>query len=611
MPRPAWLALALLAAAAPLAALAALPGAAEAPLRAARAALARGDGIAGEAEARKALAAGATRADVAALMGDALIDQGALGRARDWLGPARFSRQDAVYGLRMLARLERLQGNLPAAGSAYDRALALAPGDALLWVDIGRLRYAGGEHLPAIDAAGRALAADPENIRALELRAELLRDSQGFAAALPLYEQALGHAPDDVALLGGYAATLGELGRAQDMLTVTRRMLELAPKHPYALYLQAVLAARAGQPELARGLIARTGTALDGMAAAQLLRGVLELEAGNANSAVAVLEALAQRQGANPRVQLLLARAYYAAGEYDDLFTRFAALAARDDAPAYLLTLIGRAHEERGDRLAAAPFLDRAARIGPAPLRAIAQAEAPGVLAQAWTAQPGNQGAAVAHVRSLIAAGNLAGAVGVAERFRQLRPGSGDAHALAGDALLAANRGEAAFAAYDMAGRVRFPDPLLLRMVQALERAGRGGEGPNLVGRYLAAYPGSALATRLAAVGAAQAGDWARAEALLAVLAGRGGGRDARLLADLAFAQLRGGDAVAALASAERGEALARGDPQIATARALALIALGRDRAVARDLIAKARAIGGDNPLLAEARRQLAAGGKG
>ena len=40
--------------------------------------------------------------------------------------------------------------------------------------------------------------------------------------------------------------TLSEAGRNADMLVIARKMIELSPDHPRALYLQAVLAARAG-----------------------------------------------------------------------------------------------------------------------------------------------------------------------------------------------------------------------------------------------------------------------------------------------------------------------------------------------------------------------------
>ncbi|WP_374529468.1 tetratricopeptide repeat protein [Novosphingobium sp.] len=586
----------------------ALPGAAEAPMKAAYAALAHGDGIAAEAELEKAQTAGASREDVAAAMGEALLAQGENARAREWLGPGQFAKGQEAFGWRTLGRLERLDGNLPAAGQALDRALSFAPKDALLWVEIGRLRYAGGEQLQAIDASLKALEYGPDNIRALEFRAQLVRDAQGWEAALPIYERALERAPDDLSLLGGYAACLGELGRGSEMLTVTRHMIELAPKHPYAWFLQATLAARVGDVDLARKLLAHTGTAMRDDPAGMLLSGVLELEAGNANIAVGQFERLSDRQAANPRVQLLLARALYEAGQYDELLRRFGGYAARADAPAYLLTLLGRAYEDLGNRAAAAPLLDRASAATVPALMPIPEGAPSGVLAGRFGDDPGSPGSAVPYARALLGAGNFAAARQVAERFLSLHPGSADALALAGDVELAAGNPGGALSHYIDSAQVRFPDNLLLRMGEAFDRAGRGGEMQPIAARYLTGWPGSRLAARLAAGHSAGLGDWHTARLLLESLRLRGGDGDVRLLADLSLAQLRDGDAEAALATAQTAYALMPSSGVVAQAWGMALAQLGREPALARQLLTKARRIGGDNPLLVEARHKLDSG---
>lgn len=596
-----WLLLAALALAAPLAA---MPEAADSAFARAKAALQRGDGIAAEAELAKALEAGAERADVAAAIGEAQLIQGQLGKARSWLAAGEFAPAEAAHGWRMLGLLERREGKLGAAAQAYDRALGLTPDDPQLWVDIGRLRYIGGEHLAAIEASERALSAGPDHPRALEFRAELLRDAQGWAEALPHYERALELAPGDLGLLGGYAATLGEAGRLREMLAVTRRMLAISPRHPAPWLLQAVLAARAGDVTLARAMLGRAGAAED-QPARLLLEGALELDAGNANIAIGPLDRLVAIQPANHRARLLLARSLFEVGEYGALFDRFGPLAARNDAPPYLLTLLARAHEERGDRAAAAVLLDRAATAAALPIAGIPQGAVRGDLAAAWSASPGDPDTAVPYVRNLLARGDVATADSTAALFLKLRPGSLDALGLAGDLDLVQGRNGAAIERYLLSARIRFPDQLLLRLCEAYARAGRGAEGLALTARYRAAYPGSVLAARLAADYAVHAGDWSQAAVLLESTRASGGNRDARLLADLAFAQLRGGDAKAASLTAERAWRLQPQSAAAAQSWGLALVELGEDPLVARQLLEQARALGGDNPLLAAARRKL------
>lgn len=540
--------------------LGARPEAAAAALSAAVAAAERGEGIAVEAELRKALSAGASRTDVAARMGEAYLLQGKLRNAREWLEPAQFVATDQALGWRMTGRLLRLEGKLPEAGKAFDKALALAPNDPLLWVDIARLRYVGGEHLLAVEAAGRALQAGPENLRAIELRAQLLNDSAGPVAAIPLFERGLAAAPDDLALLIGYAGALGEAGRAVDLLATARRINQLDPRSPVPYYFQAVIAARAGKIDFARNLLNRNGNRLGEVPAAQMLQAALELEAGNSAMAVDMLERLDRRQPFNVRVQLLFARALLAVDDHVRLRQRFAPLAARPDASPYLLTVLGRSYERTGDRAAAAALLDRAATAGALPFAARERANVP------------------------------------------VRPGSFEGFVLAGDNALLKRANGDALAAYSRAAQVRFPEWLMLRAAYA---TGSPANGALLAGQYLAAYPGSLLAPRLVAGGAALSGDWARAALLLDNADRRLGHGDVRLLADLSLAQLRSGDTAAALASADKAYDFQRSSPVAALAKGMALAKLGRDPEQGRALLNKAERIGGANPLIKEARAQL------
>ena len=600
--RSGFVALGLLALSPPLAA---MPEAAKQHSDKAATALRRGDGLAAEIELKAAIKAGATKAEVAAAMGSALLVQGNLVGARQWVAPGQFAKGTEAQGWMALGRLERLQGHLPAAGAAYDKALAATPEDPLLWVDIGRMRYQGGEHHEAMAAADKALSFDPENVRALELKAQLVGESLGYGEAAGYYEAALDDAPGDLNLLAGYAAALGEAGRPREALSAARRLLSQAGGEPRGWFYQAVLAARAGNVELARAMLNRVGERMDAMPAALLLRGAMELEAGNANVAAQLLGQTVERTPANPRAQLLFARALLESGDYKALIDRFAVLAARPDASPYLLTIMARAYEEIGDRLAAGQMLDRAAAVTPSVTMPVFEVGGASNFAAAWNAEPGILDATVPYVRSLIAAGDMAGAVRVANRFLALHPGSGDALGLAGDAQLAAGDAATALPLYQAAARVRFPELMLVRIGEASDRIGQGAAMPALVAQYAERFPGSRLALRMAATMAAAAGDWPTARLLLENLRLRGGNGDVRLLADLSYAQLRSGDAKAALDSATRAWSLQPASPASAQARGMALVELGQEPALARQLLEQARRSGGDNALLKAARSKL------
>ena len=536
----------------------AAPGAYDAYVAQAHAALARGDGIAAEMALRKALGAGLPRDAAAARMGEAYLDQADFKRAREWLAPRKFTPAEAPHGYRVLGRLEMAEGNLAAAGAALDAALRLTPEDSRLWVDIARLRYAGGQHLQAIEAADKAVQLDPANVRALEFRGLLVRDQYGLAAALPWFERALKLKPDDTALLGEYAATLGELGRAKQMLTVTRRIIELEPRNPRAFFLQSVLAARAGNTPLARRLLARAGANLSGVPAALELQGLLELEAGNANLAVELLGLLSRRQPQNRTARQLYARAVNALNDPRQLVSQFAGDAARQDASPWLLTLVARAYEDLGERDRAAPLLDRAARAGPVPILAVAEPDPIGVLALRYADAPGDVSAAVPYVRQLLAGGQLAQAVAIAEKVRSVVPGSADAQLFAGDLRMARGDYAGAVEAWRMAGAVRLGDALMLRLVDASLRSGRADQAETLVRAVLVNTPRSRAALRLAAGLAARDGDWAGAARMLRYLVRTGGSADARLQADLAFALERSGETGAAIEAGETAYRLQR-----------------------------------------------------
>ena len=551
----------------------------------ARAALDRGDGIDAEMKLRAALDRGASRSEIAAWMGEAYLVQGNREKAHEWLEGDEFSPESAASGWRALAALERLDGNLPAAGKAYDNALAITPDDAALWVEIGRLRYAGGEHLQAIEAARHALELSPDNVRALEFGGQLMRDRHGLVAALPWFEKAIGNQPDDVPVLLEYAATLGDLGRASECLEVTRRVLEISPGNPRAFYFQAVLAARARDYALSRALLNRTGSALDEKPGALLLRGVVELAAGNPSAAAEALEQVLQLRPDDRNAQDLLARAIYLAGEYRYLTLRFRDRLNRDDASPYLLTVVARAHEALGERYAAGELLDRAAEVRSAALRVLPS---------------GNS------IGGLLAAGGAKEAEVRAEAARQDDPGFYDNLSLAGDVQLALGNARAAQERYVAAARIRMPASLFERRVQAYLMGGDPAAAGELVERYLHQHPTSRAALRAAARHAVAGGDTARALAILRWLRANGGARDVGLLSELALIEAEAGDIDAAAVHAREAYRLQRASPVATQALAFVIAERGEDSHAAGALLNKASAMLGDTPLSARTRRILA-----
>lgn len=580
----------LLAAGFPL--LAATEGPAAQAMQTARAALERRDGIAAEIAAKQALELGAPRAAVAALVGEGELLQGDLHDAREWLGPGQFDPENHERGFHALARLEIAEGNLAAAAEAFDRVLEQADGSALLWVDIARMRYSSGEHHRALDAATRAVGRDSSEPRALELRAQLARDAQGLEASLPWFVRALQSAPDDLGLLGEYAATLGEMGRASDMLAVARRMVEINPSHPRAYFLQAVLAARAGRDDLARKLLWRSNGAFDHTPAGLLLSGVLELRSGNAALAVEQFDALAKRQPYNNQAQLLLGRALLANNEANEVVARLKPLADRVDAAPYLLVLVGRAYEHLGQRELAAPYLDRAAGAMPQGFHNLPPLQAARNFSRSQTVSL-RAGGHVTQIRSLLAQGMAEEASSLAASLRQTFPNSIDIEVLAGDVALL--RGDAAYALqnYQSAAVIRREWPVVQRMVEAFEQLGRNAEAEQLLAEHLRQHPrDAAAAMQLARLWAQQRRGGEALVLLRHVTAMAGHARDPRLLAMVSGAELQAGNADKALTMARDAYGLQRSNGPVAAVLARVLESAGNGPASGpRALAAKAKSV--------------------
>ena len=134
--------------------------------------------------------------------------------------------------------------------------------DGAVWTDVARFRRSNGDVAGAIEAADRAVAAAPRNVEALVLRGILTRSQYGLAAALPWFDRAIAVDGGNVEAFVERATTYGDMGRMSDMLADAREAHRLTGGNTTAYYLEAVLAARARNFDLARRLMERTHGAL-------------------------------------------------------------------------------------------------------------------------------------------------------------------------------------------------------------------------------------------------------------------------------------------------------------------------------------------------------------
>lgn len=542
----------------------------------ARVQLALGDGQAAEGEIMRARQSGATVGDTSHLLAEArLLQDDAQGALRE---AARAGRPFFAYAQRIIGRAYMALGDGPSAGAAMDRALAAAPNDSDVWADLAGFRRFTGDIAGALQAADRAVAARPRNAVALELRGELTRGQYGLAAAIPWFTRALEVDPGNVDALLERAATYADMGRMSDMLADARKVITLTGGHPRAFYLEAVLAARARDFELAKRLWTRTNGAYDETPAGILLISAIDFQTGNEEQAAQRLAGLVRQQPTNRRARRLLAAAQWRMNDPAGVVATLRPIADRPDADAYTLSLIGRALSRTGDQDQAALYLARAAQPQPGALAAL-DPLGDGEFAAVRTAaeqNPGDGPAQLRYVAALLARGQLNDAAARARRMQAQNPGAPEVYVLGGDILGAAGDFAGAAAQYRRAANLQFSEAVALRLIGALERSSQGDQADDVLSLFIQQNPSSVPGLILVASSAMQDEDWPRAIEIYETLRLRLGDNDATVLNNLAWAYAQTGDLASAVPLARRAWSLDRDNPATADTLGWLLFKAGR-----------------------------------
>lgn len=549
-----------------------------------------GDGVAAEAEIARARRLGLPEAETHHLMAHALLFQNHPDRALQ--EGAKAPPAHAAYAGRMRGRAAMALGDNGRAVAAFNDALAAGPRDSLVWTDITRFRRSTGEVAGALAAADEAVAADPRNVEALTLRGELTRSQYGLSAAMLWFDRALEIDPKYVPALTERAATLADLGEMKAMLEDSRTLLSVTPGNPQAYYLQALLAARAGNYRLAGALYERTSGALDHQPSAMLLAGAIELEAGRSEKAVRRLHRLVTIQPDNLKARRLLASAQWRMGDSAATIATLRPLADRPDADPYALTLIAAALGGQGDKRAASAYLARAAGAG-RPRAAGLLTEPIGeerlaLLHKEAGRRPGEAAVQIRLIRALLSHGRSGEALQRARALQAANPGAPDAHVLAGDALGIAGDPAGAAGAYRRAANLAFTEPVALRLIGALRAAGNSAGAAQVLELFLAQNPQNVPARLLAANALLEAGEWDGAIDMYEDVRARIGNGDALLLNNLAWAYSQKGEYARAIPLARHAWNLDRGNAATADTLGWILLKSGKDKAQGLALIQRA-----------------------
>lgn len=512
------------------------PAALDARTELARVAIALHDGVAAEAAVKAALAAGGNAEVLRPLLARAYAMQGNGRRALQTLDAGPIAPEAIGEAAWVAGDVHLDNGDLGAARDAFDRAVRELPRESALWVDVARFRDANADTLGARDAVDYAIELDPQNSGALALKANLVRTQQGLVAALSWYDKALAIDPDNAGALIDQAATFGDLGRYRDMLAALRRAAAVTPGDPRLYYLQAVLAARADDYQLARSLLQRTRGEMDDQPGFMLLSAVVELQLGGEAVAASWAERLLMAQPDNGTARRMLAAANWADGDADGAGEALAPLVARADADSWSLLLAARVAAEQGARAASAGYMARAAALTRGDAAPFAVDDDYGLVAMRADAAPLDPAKAIPAIAVDIERGRGGAAINRARALRDANRGVADAHILLGDAAMAGGQYELAIEAYRKARDLDASERTTLRLANALYRANDPAGSGAAILALRDSQPSSIAADRLAGHLAMDLEHWDQAIAHFERVRRRIGNRDVVILRELARA---------------------------------------------------------------------------
>jgi cellulose synthase operon protein C len=219
-----------------------------------RALLEDGQPAAAEAALAEALRLGVARAEAVLPLAQSMLDQG---RAATVLSDPRFSvpglPAEPQYRLLLLKSGAAADlGNAREAMSLVDQARKLRPADPDSWLAEVALQIRSRDFERAVIAADRAMALAPGVANVEYQRAQVDHARGDLKGAQAGYSRALARDADHVDALLSRAGLLIDIGRLEEARRDVARLRELTPMDPRAVFLEALLAEKAGDAERAR-----------------------------------------------------------------------------------------------------------------------------------------------------------------------------------------------------------------------------------------------------------------------------------------------------------------------------------------------------------------------
>jgi cellulose synthase operon protein C len=324
-------------------------------------------GIAAQTAVESARQSGANRDETRPLMAEAMVQQrrfaDALTEANAGSAtPTQVGESARVRGLAYLGLKQ-----FDKAFSELQLAERTQPNNVNTKLDLARLYSAQRDLAKSESSVDAALRLQPRNIRALLIKGDITRSKPngGMTKALPYFEQALQIDPLSMEALIERAATYTDLRREPEAMQDIGKLMKMAPEHPVALYLQAVMATRKQRYQDAGALMSRTKGALDSFPPALMLQGLISYETGNMEQATGFMAKVLEAAPNSVIARRLMGAALLRRGNPDEAIKMLKPLFDTGQADSRLLALMGSAYARKNDFQTAEKYLLEAVEAEP------------------------------------------------------------------------------------------------------------------------------------------------------------------------------------------------------------------------------------------------------
>lgn len=305
--------------------------------------LATRQGEAAEKELRTAYNQGLENDKLLELLGEALLMQGKNQAVLDEIQPGGLDPDQRAVVMTLRGRAHMALNQLDLALEDFRTASELSPDSVSAMSGIARILIQQKKVDEAMEFVDKALEVDPEFPGAILLKGEMLRMSADFDGSIEQFAKILEKNPNHMEALLARAAALIDLNRELEAQRDIDKVMELAPQHPLALHLSALILAKKQDFAAADAMLDRAGVALDEYLPSQFLRGTIAYSRNNLEQAYFHLSGFLDQVPGHAPARRLLGSTLLRQSRFDEAVRTFEPLAASPQADATVYALMGSA----------------------------------------------------------------------------------------------------------------------------------------------------------------------------------------------------------------------------------------------------------------------------